>query len=91
MYSFDFLVLNFPETKSRSFLYGLRWGERKRRRRREGVGRKEPLGTNRVKAVQPPPLRHDADRAMSVKSARLDVLNHMTGPFRGVDRGLDLW
>ena len=30
---------------------------------RKGEGRKEPLGTNRVMAVQPPPLRHDAYRA----------------------------
>ena len=31
-------------------------------------GRKEPLGTNRVKAVQPPPLRYDADGALNLSS-----------------------
>ena len=36
------------------------WG---RGRGEKEKGRKEPLGTNRVKTVQPPPLRHDADRA----------------------------
>ena len=42
------------------------WGERKRRRRGRGEmenGEKSPWEQTLFRAVQPPPLRHDADRA----------------------------
>ena len=47
-------------------------------------GRKSPWEQTLFRAVQPPPLWHDADRAKN--NARLQALNHMTA----VERSLEI-